>query len=359
MKNNTNEQKNNSLIDPTIWKNHLNELTQNNKESDKGLFKVLSANEWIEMAKKTPIPKMLFGEFWFEGEICVLFSDTNLGKSILSVQIADSISRGKEIRGFKLEAQKQVVLYFDFELSMKQFEARYSEKNETTDSFCNHHEFDENFIRIEIDPNSEIPENITFEEHLNNSFEKCIIEKNAKILIIDNITWLKNETERSKDALPLMKYLKGLKSKYNLSILALAHTPKRDLSRPITQNDLGGSKMISNFIDTCFAIGQSNIEIGLRYLKQLKARYTSIIYDAENVVVCQIDKPTNFLGFEILNYSSEREHLKKITEKDQENRINEVLELKKQGISNIKIAEQFGVSEGAVRKWIKKGSVNE
>lgn len=353
------DEQNNPLKDPSIWSNHLSELAQNNDESEKGLFKVLSANEWMEMAKKTPIPKMLFGEFWFEGEICVLFSDTNLGKSILSVQIADSISRGKEIKGFKLETQKQVVLYFDFELSMKQFEARYSEKDEINDSFCNHHNFDENFIRIEIDPNSEIPLEISFEEFLNNSFEKCIIEKNAKILIIDNITWLKNETERSKDALPLMKYLKGLKSKYNLSILALAHTPKRDLSRPITQNDLGGSKMISNFIDTCFAIGQSNIEIGLRYLKQLKARYTSIIYDAENVVVCQIDKPTNFLGFEVLNYSSEREHLKKITEKDQENRINEAIELKKQGLSNVQISKQFGVSEGAVRKWIKKGSVNE
>lgn len=349
----SNEEQNNPLTDPSIWRNHLSEMAQINDECDKGLFRVLMANEWIEMAKKTPIPKMLFGEFWFEGEICVLFSDTNLGKSILSVQIADSISRGEEIKGFKLEASRQVVLYFDFELSMKQFEARYSQKDEKNNSFCNHHNFDDNFIRIEIDPNSEIPLEITFEEYLNNSFERCIIEKNAKILIIDNITWLKNETERSKDALPLMKYLKRLKSKYNLSILALAHTPKRDLSRPITQNDLGGSKMISNFIDTCYAIGQSNIQSGLRYLKQLKARYTSIIYDAENVVVCQIDKPTNFLRFEFLEYSTEREHLKKITEQDQEDRINEVLELKKQGMSNVQIAKIKNVTEGAVRKWLK------
>lgn len=358
MKNNESKQKN-PLTDPSIWSNHLSEMAHNNDESEKGLFKVLSANEWIEMAKKTPIPKMLFDKFWFEGEICVLFSDTNLGKSILSVQIADSISRGKEIKGFKLEAQKQVVLYFDFELSMKQFEARYSEKDEINDSFCNHHNFDDNFIRIEIDPNSEIPFEIPFEDYLNNSFERCIIEKNAKIVIIDNITWLKNETEQSKNALPLMKHLKGLKSKYNLSILALAHTPKRDLSRRIDQNDLSGSKMISNFIDTCFAIGQSNIETGLRYLKQLKVRYGPMIYDDRNVIVCHIDKPTNFLGFEILDCSSEEEHLKNITEKDRENRINEVLELKKQGVSNIQIAKQFGVSEGAVRKWIKKGSVNE
>lgn len=52
-------------------------------------------------------------------------TNTNLGKSILAVQIADSISEGESIRGFKLEAEKQKVLSFDFEMSDKQFEKRY------------------------------------------------------------------------------------------------------------------------------------------------------------------------------------------------------------------------------------------
>ena len=56
-----------------------------------------------------------------------------------------------------------------------------------------------------------------------------------------------NLSEKAKDALPLMKHLKVLKNKYNLSILALAHTPKRDLTKPITRNDLQGSKMLINF----------------------------------------------------------------------------------------------------------------
>ena len=52
-----------------------------------------------------------------------------------------------------------------------------------------------------------------------------------KIVIIDNITYLRHENERAKDALPLMKHLKRLKSKYNLSLLVLAHTPKRDSTK--------------------------------------------------------------------------------------------------------------------------------
>lgn len=323
-------------------------------EQNKGLFKVKTANEWLEQAKTTPIPEMLFGEFWHEGEISILFSDSNLGKSILSVQIADSISNGQQIKGFKLEAKKQTVLYFDFELTAKQFEVRYSIKNDAQKIFENHYSFDDNFKRIEINPDAEIPSECTFENYLNQSLEQSIKETGSKILIIDNITYLKNETERSKDALPLMKYLKALKSKYGLSILALAHTPKRDLSRPITQNDLGGSKMLYNFIDSCFAIGQSNTDKNIRYIKQIKARNTAMIYDTENVIVCQIDKPYNFLAFEFMDFGAEWEHLKQVTEKDRESNIERAKELNQKGYSQRHISTELGVSLGTVNKYLKK-----
>lgn len=344
--------------------NHDNDNDNNdndnldNEDAGKGLFKIMSANNWLQLAKSTPIPNPLFGELWHEGEICILFSDSNMGKTILAVQIADCISNGVAIKGLKMPSKRQKVLYYDFELSAKQFELRYSEKNAGSNILENHYSFDEGFMRVEIDPEAEPPIESTFEDYLNKALEKSIVETDVKILIIDNITYLKKETERSKDALPLMKYLKALKSKYGLSILALAHTPKRDLSRPITQNDLGGSKMLYNFVDSCFAIGQSSTDKNLRYIKQIKARNTPIIFDTENVIVCQINKLTNFLAFEFSHFAAEREHLKQLTDKDHESRISEAMELKKQGLTNVKIAKQFGVSEGAVRKWIKKVEEN-
>ncbi|MEY1640129.1 AAA family ATPase [Tenuifilum osseticum] len=347
---------NNPLEQPKVWLNHFDVLEQKRKETlqNKGLFKMMTANEWLEFAKTSPIPEMLFDKFWHEGEICILFSDSNLGKSILAVQIADSISRGQQIPGFKMEAPAQKVLYFDFELSPKQFEVRYSVKNEALKVFENHYQFDKsNFLRVEINPEAEPPTETTFENYLNQSLEQSIVETGAKILIIDNITYLKNETERSKDALPLMKYLKALKSKYGLSILALAHTPKRDLSRPITQNDLGGSKMLYNFVDSCFAIGQSNTDKNLRYIKQIKARNTEMIYDTENVIVCQINKPYNFLAFEFLGFGAEREHLKQVTEKERESIIEQVKELSKKGCSQRQISTELGISLGAVNKYLK------
>jgi DNA primase len=87
------------------WKfNEVMESKDNNADyQNDDFFIIKSAADWIEEAKNKPIPKMLFGELWFEDEICILFADSNVGKSILAVQIADSITNGKPISHFSLE----------------------------------------------------------------------------------------------------------------------------------------------------------------------------------------------------------------------------------------------------------------
>lgn len=316
------------------------QIERTNTSENKGLFYVRPANQWIEQAKKRPIPKMLFGEFWFEGELCIMFADTNLGKSILAVQICDSITKGKPIDGFSLHAERQSILYFDFELSDKQFESRYSVDYE------NHYDWDQEFYRAEI-----IPEKADYkEEYLYSSLERSIIETKAKVLIIDNITYLKDQTNMAMFALPLMKHLLSLKKKYNLSILALAHTPKRDLSKPITQNDLQGSKMLINFCDSSFAIGESPNDPNLRYIKQIKARNVEIMYNIDNVCYCEIVKPSNFLQFEFINLGSELEQLAQPTKKDKELLVASIRDLNQQDKSLREIGSELGVSHMKVKR---------
>lgn len=306
-----------------------------------------TANEWIEEAKQRPEPYKLFSELWHEGELCILFASTGLGKSIIGVQIADSISSGKCIPGFKNEAPKQLVLYFDFELSDKQFEQRYS------DNFKSHYCFDENFIRVELNPDADKPDNQTEEDFLIQSIHNCIQNTGGRILIIDNITYLRSDNEKAKEALPLMKKLKALKKKYNLSILVLAHTPKRDSSRPMTKNDLSGSIMLINFCDSSFAIGAGSADPNIRYIKQIKERCTEKIYSEDNVIVCQVEKDSNFLKMRFLNFGKEADYLKSVSEPDKQLIKEGVINRHRTGKSYREIAKEFNISLGKVQYIIK------
>ena len=315
-----------------------------------GLFTIKAANQWIDEASSRPMPCKLFGQLWFEHEICILFSDSNLGKSILAVQIADAVSRGNgALSGMAMEAKPQMVLYFDFELSDKQFEVRYIGDNGT------HYEFSPNLKRVEINPDVvDYPDGCDFEEYIKISLQQAVEELGAKVIILDNITYLSRETEKAKDALPLMKWLKSFGRKYDLSILVLAHTPKRNMANPITKNDLQGSKMLYNFCDGCFAIGESTKDNRIRYIKELKQRNVSFAFDADNVIVCEIVKPDNFLMFRFVEYGCESEHLRQLTNNDRNAMIERAKELSSKGMSQRAIASELGVSPGTVNNYIKK-----
>jgi archaellum biogenesis ATPase FlaH len=321
------------------------ELILSNKKAESGCLIVKTANQWIDEAKNRPIPNMLFSQFWHENELCILYADTNIGKSILAVQIADSLSRGEAIPGFINECSPKKVLYLDFELSDKQFENRYS------DNYQNHYHFENEFLRAEINAEADIPKEYNgIEDFLTKSLESKILENKADVVIIDNLTFLKSDNERAKDALVLMKLLKQLTKKSNVSILVLAHTPKRDASKPITKNDLAGSKMLMNFCDSSFAIGGSALSPSLRYLLQVKQRNTEHVFHNENVIVCELKKEYNFLSFGFVEYGSEKEHLKQSVFNDVSERDELMKDLMSQGLSNVKIGEELGLSEGAIRK---------
>lgn len=308
-------------------------------------FIVKLVRDVIKEAKAKPIPKMLFGELWFEGEICILFADANVGKSILAVQIGNSITKAIPIDNFKLGVAAQKVLYFDFELTERQFSLRYCEQN--VDKIINEYDFSENFSRAEINPDGDFGR-VKFEDALFSNLESYLAKSDIKIVIIDNLTYLKSDTEQAKDASSLMQKLKSIKNKFDLSVLVLAHTPKRHLSREISINDLAGSKMLMNFCDSAFSIGKSFADEKVRYIKQIKERNTEKIYGSDNVVNCRISKNKNFLSFQITGCGSEREHLASKNSRVLEDEIEIAKSLSRQGNSQRAIAKKMNLSVGKV-----------
>ena len=298
-----------------------------------GIFTVKTANRTIRVTALRPNPDALWLTLWYEGEVCCLFSDSNLGKSIYAVQIATSI------------AKKQKVLYFDFELSDKQFQLRYS------DEANNLNQFPDNLYRVEI--NRDSLDAVNFEEAVIGNIEQTAIKLGAKVLIIDNLTYLCVASEKGDAAGTLMLRLMALKRKYGLSMLILAHTPKRCLSNPITQNDLAGSKKLYNFFDSVFAIGKSAKNSSVRYIKQLKVRYGNYTYDADNVIVCVIEKVGTFLQFVDIGYAVEKEHLKEPSEKDSTQEKETIKRMVAEGKTYRVIASELGVTLGKVQRALK------
>ena len=309
-----------------------------NKPAEAGFFRIRTANRCLEDAKTMPIPDQLYYNLVLEGEITILVADTNLGKTIFAVQIGEYIAR----HGRK-------VLYIDLEMSDKQFERRYSE------DFTNHYQFHPDLLRVDFSPLFNIPDGVSYDDYFIESLINAAESSETKVVIVDNMTCLiSSDTDSARSAKPLMDRLKELKTKYGLTLLLLEHTKKTDSSRPISLNDLQGSKMKANFSDAVFTIGRSEKDKNLRYVKQLKVRSCEMEYDIDNVIVHEIVKDANNLKFSLVGYDSEWNHLKRPSDSDKGELIERAKELKSRGESNVSIAKELGMSEGWVRKWLKR-----
>ena len=311
------------------------ELSRQSGEEHVGIFTIKTANRTIQEAALRPDPISLYLGLIYEGELSCMFSDSNLGKSIFAVQIATKI------------AEQMKVLYFDFELSDKQFQLRYTDENGVLN------QFPDNLYRVEIDRDA-LDVSGVFEDAGMDNIEQAAIQTGAKVLIVDNLTYLCAASEKGDLAGRLMIRLMSLKKKYDITMLILAHTPKRLLTNPITQNDLAGSKKIFNFFDSVFAIGKSAKDENLRYIKQIKVRYGSFTYDSNNVIVSTIEKVGAFLQFVNIGYATEKEHLKEPSEKDVSQMIENIKQLRARGKSIREIAKELNISKTRVGKIVKE-----
>lgn len=152
-----------------------------------------------------------------------------------------------------------------------------------------------------------------------------------------------------------MKKLNDLKRKYGISILVLAHPPKRRPSDPLSINDLAGSKHLSNFADSVFAIGKSNKDKNFRYLKQIKpSRSGEPLYDSENIVVCTLKKDNNFLTLDFISFGTEKDHLSSYNDGYLEEQILQAKSLKQEGKTIREIETIIGVSKSQVHRWLSK-----
>ena len=305
------------------------------------MFKTLTMNEWMDLAKTKPKPKQLFSSMIFERETTILFGGPNAGKSTLVIQLCESWASGTTIDGFVNECEAQSILYVDFETSESQLYARMHDEEDNVTK-----KFHENFHRASI---------VDGEQQFKESLEFHIQKTKCRILVLDNISYLADEAEKGKNSIKLIKDLKHIRDKYNLTVVVLAHTPKIDETLPISMDHLQGSKMLSNLSDSVLGIKRLMTDDNKTYLKQLKVRSAAMEFGYENVCLMGKFKVDGMLCFKLEGNMSEGD----ITNSDKAEKRNidrdqKVFQLHKEGKSLRQIEIEMGIGKSTVDRIVKK-----
>jgi hypothetical protein len=241
------------------------------------------------------------------------------------------------------ECDPKKVVYFDFELTLSDYKNRY------IDAAGNKYPFLDDGSLIRVGNDEERPK--TFAEIASNM--ERILSRNIElhrpeVVFIDNITAMSNGSTADAEVVKkVMDLLLILKKRYKLTIIVLAHTPKRyDMSKPLGIEDLAGSALLAAYADSIIAIGRSKMGNNVKYIKHIKVRSGTKIHDELNVIQVVIEKEGAFLQMKTLEEPTGREcdHLTAKTDiMLDEKIINEMVELKNQGKNIRQIKEELGL----------------
>ena len=316
------------------------------KSLDKsGMFIVETANQRIARAKELPNPRQMVGNFWKESELMVLFAYTGTGKTMFAMQIARAISEGKSVfNELPNECEAKKVLFYDAELSDKQFQ------NRSSSNYKNEYQYSDNYFYATIDREYNLKKGESFSESIIPLLESMVVNNEIEVLIIDNLHCLQESLENSKDAKPLMDSLVGIKRRYNVSLMIVGHTPKQTLFKEMDLKDLQGSAALSVQLDTCVAIGNSIINDKTKYFKEVKMRDGMYLFGRDNVITVELQEMGNLTEFKFIDTESEINHLEEV---DANKIIDTVLELRKDGNTIREIKEKTGISRGKVHNIVQ------
>ena len=117
------------------------------------------------------------------------------------------------------------------------------------------------------------------------------------------------------------------------------------MTKPLTQNDLAGSKRIANFVDSIFACGFSAKGDNMRYIIQIKTRNGAKEYGENNVLCAEIKKENGFTKFIFEGTSNVKDHLK-VWEENERNQA--IIQRINEGKSYREISKEFGISKTQV-----------
>ncbi len=290
------------------------------------------ANEYIASLKHLGQPQRLFDDYWREGEVTLFFGPSRTYKSILAMQIAESIARGHAIDGFDLESRRKKVLYADLKLSDKQFAARYAKEGRQ-------YKFSENLYR------QKPPK----DEKLIEWLRRMVSEKGFRVIVLDDLSAVRMSYDGTRETLKMMRELKDLRDEFDLSILVIACSREQRPGELISEAHMMRSRVLCDEADSTFAIGVHPANPHYCYLTQTRTLLSAIKWHGNDVPVCSIQMSDDGL----LSMAFDDRFVADIDEELRQMICN-VKWARDAGASYRSIADDLGISKSKVARLFKK-----
>lgn len=291
---------------------------------DAGGFHVSSMNDCVRRGKSLPPIVVLYPNIVLEGDLCIIFGQSGIGKTIFAMQVARDIA-----------ATGKRVLYADFEMTLRQLALRYESPN-----------FPPTFFRAEMDMEAPVGDVLK-------GIEAAAVTNMAEVVFIDNITALSQSLDKSSDAGSLMASLNALKRKYNWTLVILNHVPKMlSGSVPLSLAAIQGSAKLNQLIDDAVGLGQSSRDKSMVYVKQCKWRNGELVLDADNVALYERKNGEGNLCFTFRSYDTEAVHLETASSNEHERLKARVRELSSQGMKQQDIAKECCITQSKVSRLL-------
>ncbi|MBX7062706.1 MAG: AAA family ATPase [Pyrinomonadaceae bacterium] len=275
--------------------------------------------------------ELLFDELWAKGELAILFGEPGIGKSLLAMQLADALTRGRPIVEFlKMPERPLKVLYVDLVLNDAQFCGRYT--REAGDGEIRTYEFSEELMY------DRPPEGADVAEWIRNAVEANPLD----IVIVDDLSVVSLTDDGTRERLHLLLELRRLSRVHGLSVLVLVDSWPSGYELT-TEATLRRGRVLCNYADSVFTIDGLD-ETDLRMIVQTRSSGGDRFWTENNRLYGRVSQmASGLLGLVFPNCDPKKNGLP-----DQILRIKELRDENKMTFRDI--AEYLELSKSAVHR---------
>jgi len=235
------------------------------KPEDLGGMRRFSPSEFAKTFHKMPEP--IIENLLFEKDLMGLAGGTNVGKSVMSMQLSACLAMGVPFMNFRIPKPRKV-MHVQFELKDESFRVliertaghvleQYPVEAKLFEENCSI--LSSGQIDVFTDKWDQIDSNLTFEPR--------------DVLVVDNLyTSTNKNVSKNQDVMDLLRKMVNLKNKHNVAIVIVSHHKKLGEASPLDVSHMLGGSAYTNHLDGIVQLASSNRMPGLKVMKITKVR---------------------------------------------------------------------------------------